>query len=279
MQKISISKELFENILLKKELIFKRENNKYWKKILLEPRIINDNIEYSIKQFDTLTITNGLGKDAPLLVVECKKVEYSSSKNCFEFFLGKVIEQKNTNLKEDYKDNLIEELLREKELLKDQMNKDNLTQIYNKRKMENDLDFFSRQSNSSFLCSISINLNRFRRINKEYGREFGDKVLIKVSEILKKYSDILNGELYRYSGDDFMILCFIPKKHILKKLEELIKEIKNKKIYHSSGDVSIIINIGVSFLSHSVNVNQMIEKSTKAAISSIEKGRYKIEFL
>jgi len=278
MQKFSVSKELFEDILLKKELILRRENNKYWKKVLFEPKIINDKIEYPIKQFDTLTITNGLGKDVPLLVIECKKVEYSNSNDCFEFFLGKVIEQKNTNLEEDYKDNLIEELLREKELLKDQINRDSLTKVYNRRKMEYDLEIFSRQSNSSFLSSISITINRFHRINKEYGRQIGDNVVINLSQILEKYANILNGELYRYSEDEFLFLCFTQKNHIEESLNLLIKEVKEKKIYHNLEEISIIINIGICFLSQSVNTNEMIEESNNAALKAINKGRYKIEF-
>ena len=79
MYKISVNKELFNNILLKKTLILTKENNKYWKKELLNPTIVNNRINYTIKQFDKLTITNGLGDDKPQLVVECKKVDYSLS--------------------------------------------------------------------------------------------------------------------------------------------------------------------------------------------------------
>ena len=114
MYKISVSKELFEDILLKKTLVLTKENNRFWKKELLEPKIIDDKISYEIRQFEQLRITNGLGNDKPQLVIECNKVAYSSSFDRFEFSLGKVLEQKNTTMGEDYKDNLIEQLLKEK---------------------------------------------------------------------------------------------------------------------------------------------------------------------
>jgi len=279
MQKISVSKELFEDILLKKILVFSKENNKYWKKILLEPKIVNDNIEYSIKQFDNLTITNGLGKDSPLLVIECKKIDYSSSKDCFEFSLGKIIEQKNTNLEENYKDNLIEELLREKELLKDQMNRDHLTKVYNRRKMEDDLKVFSRQSNSSFLSAIFIDADRFKGINDNFGHEAGDKALIYLANKLKKHAEVLNGEVYRYGGEEFIILCFITKNHILQKLNELKEDIKSKKLYHPLRDISITVSIGVSFLSDCNNVDEMIQKADKGVYKAKDNGRDRIEFV
>ncbi|MGB1227523.1 MAG: GGDEF domain-containing protein [Poseidonibacter sp.] len=279
MQKISVSKELFEDILLKKLLIFTKQNNKYWKKILLEPKIIDDNIEYSIKQFESLTITNGLAKDAPLLVVECKKIDYSSSKDCFEFSLGKIIEQRNTNLEDNYKDNLIEELLREKELLKDQMNRDHLTKVYNRRKMEDDLKVFARQSNSSFLSAIFIDADRFKGINDNFGHEAGDKTLVYLATKLKKHADILNGEVYRYGGEEFLILCFITKKHIISKLNELREDIKSKKLYHPLRDISITVSMGVSFLSDCKDINEMIKKADAGVYRAKDNGRDRIEFM
>ena len=278
MQKFSVSKELFEDILLKKALSFNKPNSKYWKKILLEPKIVDNNIEYSIRQFDTLTITNGLSKEDPSLVIECKRIDYSSHKDCFEFFLGKVIEQKNTNLEENYKDNLIEELLKEKELLKDEMNRDHLTKVFNRRKMEDDLEVFSRQSNSSFLCVIFIDVSRFRRINDEFAYEVGDKGLIYLSQKLKEHAKILNGEVYRYTEEKFLILCFITKNHILEKLNELIEDIKSKKIYHPLRNIPIPVSIGVSFLNECKDVNEMIKKANSAVYTAKNKGINKIEF-
>lgn len=278
MQKISVSKELFENILLKKISILKKDNSKYWKKVLLEPKIINNKIEYSIKQFDTLSITNGLGNENPSLVIECNKIDYSSSKNCFEFTLGKVIEQKNTNLGEDYKDNLIEQLLKEKEILEDKMNRDHLTNIYNRRKMENDLKVFSKQNNSSFLCSIFIADDRLKETNYNLVNEFEDKVLLYLSDKLRKHAAVLNGEVYRYSEEEFIILCFISKKHIIQKLNDLVEDIKSNQVYDKKSDICITISMGISFLNDCKDTNEMIQRSYFAIYRAKNKGTERIEF-
>jgi Glu-tRNA(Gln) amidotransferase subunit E-like FAD-binding protein len=117
MYKLSINKDLFEKILLKKINILEKENNNYWKKELLEPKIIADKLTYTIKQITKLLITNGLGSDKPQIIVECLKVDYSIEKNVFEFYLGKILEQKNTDVNENQKDKMIEQLLKEKEEL------------------------------------------------------------------------------------------------------------------------------------------------------------------
>ena len=57
------------------------------------------------------------------MIVECKKVDYSIENGCFEFYLGKIIEQKNIiNIKESDKDLLIKQLMEEKEKLIEELN-------------------------------------------------------------------------------------------------------------------------------------------------------------
>jgi len=115
--KLSINKELFENILLKKISILEKENTNYWKKELLEPSIIDDKLVYKIRQFEKIILINGLGNEKPQMIVECTKVDYSIENSCFEFYLGKIIEVKNTMVIENEKDLLIKQLMEEKEKL------------------------------------------------------------------------------------------------------------------------------------------------------------------
>ena len=122
MYKLSINKELFSDILLKKVNILEKKNNNYWKKELLEPAIVDNKLTYTIKQFDKLQITNGLGKNQPQLIIECKRVDYDIKNGCFEFYLGKILEQKNINIVEDEKDIIIKQLLEEREKLLKMLN-------------------------------------------------------------------------------------------------------------------------------------------------------------
>ena len=121
MYKLSINKDLFENILLKKNLILEKENTNYWKKELLEPILKDDKLTYEIKQFKKIVISNGLGNDKPQIVVECLKVDYSIENGVFEFHLGKILEQKNVGIEEQDKDKIIEQLLEENKKLKEKV--------------------------------------------------------------------------------------------------------------------------------------------------------------
>jgi diguanylate cyclase (GGDEF)-like protein len=277
MYKISVSKELFNDILLKKTILLTKENNKYWKKELLNPTIIDNKINYSIKQFEKIVITNGLGDEKPQLVIECKKVDYSLSKDLFEFHLGKILEQKNTNLKEDYKDTLIEQLLQEKIQLEDKINRDHLTQVYNRRKMYEDLKSFINHKNSFLLTTIFIDADRFKGINDNFGHEAGDKTLVYLAKKLQKYAKSLNGEVYRYGGEEFVILCFLAKDRLIQRLNELREDIKTEKVPHTKRDISVTVSMGVSFYSDCENAEDMIKRADECLYHAKDKGRDRIE--
>ncbi|KLE08704.1 hypothetical protein [Aliarcobacter butzleri] len=119
MFKLSVNKDLFSKILSKKLYVIEKESSNYWKKELLEPIIIENKLTYKIKQISKLLLTNGLGEDKPQIVIECLKIDFSQQKGIFEFYLGKILEQKNiAEIEvEDEKDILIKQLLNEKKEL------------------------------------------------------------------------------------------------------------------------------------------------------------------
>ncbi|AXX92569.1 hypothetical protein CPU12_01745 [Malaciobacter molluscorum LMG 25693] len=277
MYKISIDKNLFEDILLKRVTILKKDTTQYWKKELIEPTIINDKIRYSIKQVDKIKLTNGLGEDKPSIVIECKNIDYNTKNNQFEFKLGKIFEQRNTDIEEDYKDTLIEQLLREKAQLEDNINKDHLTQVYNRRKMENDLNIYINQNNVNILNTVFIDADRFKGINDNFGHDYGDKVLVYIAQKLKEYAKILNGEVYRFGGEEFIILCFCKKEYLLENLLKLKEDIKYQKIFHPTRSISVTVSMGVSFFNDWKNKDIMIKKADEAVFDAKKKGRDRIE--
>lgn len=278
MYKISVGKELFKDILYKKITVLEKETSLYWKKELLQPIIEKDRIKYTIKQLDKISITNGLGEDKPQLIIECKKVDYSFKNDIFEFYLGRIYEQKNTDIQEDYKDTLIEQLMREKALLEDKMQRDHLTDVFNRRKMEADLNIFVNRNNANILCAVFIDVDRFKGINDNFGHDTGDKVLVYLADKLKKHANLLNGEVYRFGGEEFVILCFIEKNRVLEKINALREDIRSQRVYHPKKDISITISVGVAFFAESKSKEDLIKKADIGVYKAKAKGRDTVEF-
>ncbi|WP_419769678.1 MAG: GGDEF domain-containing protein [Candidatus Marinarcus sp.] len=274
---ISVTKDLFDNILKTKEKIVEKKVTNYWKKELLDIAIIEDKIHYNIKKVERISISNGLGDEKPSLVVECTKIDYNTKKNIFEFHIGRIIEKKNILIEDDYKDSLIQQLLKEKEILQDSMHRDHLTNLYNRRKMEEDLNAFIGQNNAKFLTAIFVDADRFKGINDNFGHDVGDRVLKSIANKLNRHANRLNGEAYRYGGEEFIMLCFMPQESLLQGLEYLKNEIQADRILHDTKDISVTVSMGVSFWKNHVSIEKFIKSADDCVYMAKKNGRNLIE--
>ena len=272
-----VPKDLFEDIISTKTKIVEKKVSNYWKKELLDIAIVNDAIEYKIKTIKKLRIANELGEEKPNIVVECQKVDYNVKKNIFEFYLGKIIEQRNIETKEDYKDTLIQQLLQEKEALKESMNKDHLTQVYNRRKLDEDLIAFTSQNNAKYLSAVFIDADRFKAINDNFGHDTGDRVLKAIANKIRTHANRLNGEVYRYGGEEFVMLCFLPQEQLLQGLHYLKEDIKSHKILHPQKEISVTVSMGVAFWKNYNTIEAFLKEADKGVFKAKHNGRDTIE--
>ncbi len=94
------------------------------------------------------------------------------------------------------------------EQMKDQAIRDELTQIYNRRKFNEVLDIEISRSHRTMMSFsiIMFDIDDFKKINDTYGHEVGDQVLIEISKTVHgaiRKSDIFS----RWGGEEFMILA------------------------------------------------------------------------
>lgn len=55
------------------------------------------------------------------------------------------------------------------------------------------------------LGALSVDINGLKNFNKEFGREYGDEVVIRVGELLEEY--FRPGSVYRLTGDEFLAIA------------------------------------------------------------------------
>lgn len=112
-----------------------------------------------------------------------------------------------------------------KELLKDE-----LTGLYSRRVYN---EFCKNNSNISG-CTLLMDLNNFKLLNDTYGHDYGDKILIEASKILKEV--FINDYIFRISGDEFYIFsCYkVDIRLKVEKLETLFKNSNLMKKYNIS---------------------------------------------
>lgn len=80
---------------------------------------------------------------------------------------------------------------------------DNLTGLLNRNSFVSYLEDVKKEELKS-LGALSVDINGLKNFNKEFGRDYGDEVVIRVGEVLEEY--FRSGSVYRMTGDEYLVL-------------------------------------------------------------------------
>ena len=122
---------------------------------------------------------------------------------------------------------------------------DPLTSAGNRRALGTQLSIVleSQRREKYDMCLILLDLDDFKRINDVHGHAVGDEILINVCTIAKAHTRALDG-LYRYGGDEFIIM---PLSMNLTKAKQLAEKIRSEiEIHQFVRGIKITLSIGVS---------------------------------
>ncbi len=82
---------------------------------------------------------------------------------------------------------------------------DTLTDIPNRRKLEEDFNAFAARTKNENVTLLIFDLDDFKEINDQYGHTVGDSLLIEVARRLQN-DPVTKDKVYRYGGDEFILL-------------------------------------------------------------------------
>lgn len=154
---------------------------------------------------------------------------------------------------------------------------DNLTKLYNRYKLNNELDREIIRENryTHGLSLIMIDIDDFKKVNDNYGHDIGDVVLKNIANILKK-SVRATDNVARWGGEEFMIL--LPET-LLKdalNISELIR-INILKYKHSVIEKPLTVSIGVAQFKVNDDTSESIIKNVDVAMYEAKKtGKNKV---
>lgn len=189
-------------------------------------------------------------------------------KSISEFNHIKIIEDNYLDL-----DRRSRKISRINEQLKSKSITDELTNLNNRREMENNLDYLfieSKKKKDKYFSIIMCDLDDFSDINNNYGHQIGDTVLIEVSDIFKENirgSDICG----RWGGEEFLILCpetTIKEAYKLaERLRRALEENNFKEVEKVTG------SFGVASFSNHETRDGLLNKADKRLYKAKERGK------
>lgn len=168
---------------------------------------------------------------------------------------------------------------------------DELTKVYNRRGfLENTNKIFKavvyrkkelerRIGYRIPLAIIFIDIDNFKKINDNYGHKIGDRVLEKVSQVIKKRlreSDVIG----RLGGEEFIIALIGCDLNSAQKIaEDLRQKIEKIRLKTNKGILNITASLGVVVYNDEKNLQELIDKADKAMYKAKKNGKNRVVVL
>ena len=153
---------------------------------------------------------------------------------------------------------------------------DQLTQLYNRRKLDEvvqyEVDKLSRTGET--LSIIILDIDHFKEINDNFGHQSGDRVLVKISSLLK---DALRSTdtIGRWGGEEFLIICPDTDAGDAVKLAEMLRSLIETTNMGINNQVTS--SFGVASSKGKTVIEALLSKADNALYEAKKSGRNRVE--
>lgn len=163
--------------------------------------------------------------------------------------------------------------------MRDKANLDPLTNLYNRRAIEEKFMSFMRRNQFVDYSVLMCDIDDFKDINDSYGHDFGDYVLRKVADTI---SNTLRKEdvVSRWGGDEFLVVLFDSEINTSLIVGEKIKKaIEGLLIENNGVSLKITISIGIAKSYSGLKYQEVISLADVALYKSKNAGKNCIKFI
>lgn len=152
---------------------------------------------------------------------------------------------------------------------------DQLTKIYNrvkfKEELEKEIKRVKRYGND--LALIMIDIDHFKNVNDIFGHNFGDKVLIEMTNIVS--NSIRETDIFaRWGGEEFMVLTPNTSLSFAKKLAERVRKNIEKNKIKKIGQITC--SFGVTKFIEKDDFDSFTKRVDDALYQAKEDGRNRV---
>jgi diguanylate cyclase (GGDEF)-like protein len=122
---------------------------------------------------------------------------------------------------------------------------------------------------------ILIDIDHFKRVNDTYGHDIGDKVLVKLVEIVQE--NIRKIDIFaRWGGEEFLVLC--PSTDV-KNVQNLAEKLRAAVEVSSFSEVEkITISLGLSCYNPEESFSELFKRADQGLYYAKEHGRNQAVF-
>jgi diguanylate cyclase (GGDEF)-like protein len=147
---------------------------------------------------------------------------------------------------------------------------DGLTNVGNRRKLNQVLNDMHRMRGEARYCIVLVDIDRFKLINDEFGHAKGDEVLIAFATFLNKRNDT---SVFRYGGEEFALL--IPGA-TLDRASAIADEVRADVAAAKLCGLPVTASFGVAALREGDAPSTILERADRALYNAKRSGRNRV---
>jgi len=218
-----------------------------------------------------------LNQFADMVVVALQNARlFENAQNEIDFRRKTEIELRNAN-------QLLQLQIERIEMLQEQLQemavRDPLTELYNRRYLQDalELEFAHPERSKLPVAILMMDSDHLKVINDKFGHKAGDDFLVYISQTIQK--SIRTGDIAcRYGGDEFVVvLSNVTENIALGRAEKLRKRIASHYIIHRNEKVSISVSIGIAmFPAHGTVGEVLLQKADLALYEAKREGKNRV---
>ena len=152
---------------------------------------------------------------------------------------------------------------------------DPLLGIYNRRYFFKSVEEITQKEPDKPYAVVMIDLDSFKKINDNYGHQFGDEVLIKTTEVIKNMLDS-DDILARYGGEELIIYInkVVSVRDVYNKIEAIRMCIEKNIIVKENISKSITASFGIGYFPNDgKTINDIIKTADRFLYRSKALGK------
>jgi len=141
---------------------------------------------------------------------------------------------------------------------------DGLSNLFNRYALNEDVKPLLKAYNEDKknIATLMCDIDYFKEYNDYYGHVEGDRIIQKVSKILKASAEHLTPYIYRYGGDEFLVIFQEIEEEVVTKIaHDILKAVDDTNMPHVEKGIGerVTISIGLAFFESKEEVDLLDE--------------------
>lgn len=163
-------------------------------------------------------------------------------------------------------------IVKVRDSLKDMIERDPLTLLYNRRYCDRQLNKMERCGENSYTAVIA-DVDFFKKINDMYGHNCGDYVL---KELSSEMENLVRGKGFvaRWGGEEFlMIFKNMTEQQVYRELTHFLQKIRDKEFCYEGEEFSITMTFGIEQRKKGEKAEEVIRRADEKLYEGKQGGR------